>query len=1560
MGYPGWSKEAAHQYVVGIAAHQCADFIGQLAHNVTMGTMTQQQYNQTLAGMQQQAQQGIAAGGPQAAVYQIHLDVVQRAQQQQAETQAYQRQQAQMIQQYSQMPVAQLQKQISQTQSQLAEAQKQSNQEQVKSLQQQYSAMLSAFQGAQLQQLGGQEYVRTTKGDVPSWTLIPDLKNAYIPDQGPLATSSGMSLNNARMPFNNPQEYKILSIPGGWGQSYIYRFQDSSGHEVWISENDQARLQAAGRAGLNPVYWTEKSWLNHVGVSPEQVKQNMVNQMSYTGSAMQSNVAFPDKSGDYGILDKQGGRVVQPIKSQPLMGTHWGDKGTPTYMKVAQPEQQPLEWQSKVLENTGLVRTFQPASPVMAQAIARDQLIGGKQYVQTLDDKLILKTDFDKLSPDMQKVIKNQGYEAYQSKLLQDYVKLPSGEYIERDNYNKLDQRWQAILQSGGFEGYQKALDMEYAKVPQGDSYIYVSRSEIAQLPIAQQTVLKEKGMDGLNIFITENRAKLQGFIYTDDKGQEQIDILTALRSGQQPIVSNLYTDKQIADITSGKTITVTKPTNLQTTLQSIGETMQIAGESVGSPAVIEGGAKGYQQLFDMAKKELESSLSTVRSNELNQAILNDKQIQQINMTVDKAVKTGLHNIEQYTESYVMPFLNMESEAVKSLISKAPDVLKPEAAILSGVNDAGFVVPATIFYTLASATAKAGMGNVQGAAANVEKLGLGAISWFATRPAAITAAPLTEGPYTVAMLMGPERVGTMVREGTVKIMPLPQKGQSISTLGIDPSDIARVRTPPAVSPAESRQILEIIERNTTKLIGADKLPEILGKTRDQVNIQTDTGLGSGNLLVSGIQRAIPNLTFHASGGDFKDAFVRDINDKGQFTVTSVNQGRGAVEFVSPQLAGSFLKEKPAIVAQLYSAKDFKELPNYIAEDLKPGTMREARDKFYQYAFSGDLEPGIYPLVKWYKNGAGHDIVEYELMVTPDFVWNRLDAPWYARQKGVNTATTFTTSPISNPVAGLKEGQKVPIYWVASDNAIAEGRKMPTLGDLYKAEVYSTVTDMRKMLPQNIKMREITTSEEGAASSSLVSSKLKAVSIRGPEWANDPMRVMQKVNSGELQPYYRQRATAIVADQNGKIITVQERNGSWGLPGGKIESGDTSIDTIMRELKEEIGIKNPYRYQRVGALKDDRPLVTDQGAILWHDGQPVYNEHHVYLVKISREDRPIASHEVRGVDKVDFNKGLGIKKTDSYVKSVLDMVDKEAFDKFIAERSGQGYTASTEEKAPVKAERLTNYGGDESFSELPYRVKPRPIGLETELAARQAVDEIEPGIYTSYTDSVRSIQSEVSPTLMGESRISALKETEPSKPITYTSVETKPTTEIQTTKETQPYSPPTKEITASKETQPSAETHGEIPGKGYNPPMRSTPIIVPTDTVPVETPWKAPPPPPPTIIKTKKGNRLITQDMKIGAIAWKQGIMYKAWMPEYEQTDFFNTRKPIPGVKYFEGPGSAAKSIVAMYGEIPRFLHAHMGIVDINIKGQGPAQPILTFKPRKVSAGRKQRSEVRLG
>lgn len=56
---------------------------------------------------------------------------------------------------------------------------------------------------------------------------------------------------------------------------------------------------------------------------------------------------------------------------------------------------------------------------------------------------------------------------------------------------------------------------------------------------------------------------------------------------------------------------------------------------------------------------------------------------------------------------------------------------------------------------------------------------------------------------------------------------------------------------------------------------------------------------------------------------------------------------------------------------------------------------------------------------------------------------------------------------------------------------------------------------------------------------------------------------------------------LVFNDEGKLLLVQEANGRWELPGGRIEHGETFEGTLKREVKEEMGVecevldKQPY-------------------------------------------------------------------------------------------------------------------------------------------------------------------------------------------------------------------------------------------------------------------------------------------------------------------------------------------------------------------------------------------------
>lgn len=60
--------------------------------------------------------------------------------------------------------------------------------------------------------------------------------------------------------------------------------------------------------------------------------------------------------------------------------------------------------------------------------------------------------------------------------------------------------------------------------------------------------------------------------------------------------------------------------------------------------------------------------------------------------------------------------------------------------------------------------------------------------------------------------------------------------------------------------------------------------------------------------------------------------------------------------------------------------------------------------------------------------------------------------------------------------------------------------------------------------------------------------------------------------------------ALLHDGKGRILIGKRKGshgaGTWGLPGGKIEAGETAFETIVREVKEETGLEIPRsRFRR---------------------------------------------------------------------------------------------------------------------------------------------------------------------------------------------------------------------------------------------------------------------------------------------------------------------------------------------------------------------------------------------
>ena len=79
-------------------------------------------------------------------------------------------------------------------------------------------------------------------------------------------------------------------------------------------------------------------------------------------------------------------------------------------------------------------------------------------------------------------------------------------------------------------------------------------------------------------------------------------------------------------------------------------------------------------------------------------------------------------------------------------------------------------------------------------------------------------------------------------------------------------------------------------------------------------------------------------------------------------------------------------------------------------------------------------------------------------------------------------------------------------------------------------------------------------------------------------------------------------------------------GTWGLAGGKIDANEQILDSLTRELKEELG----YEFQDVKVIPIEK-FTSDNG----------YFAYHTFLIPVEEEFVPILNYEHRGYSWVSL-------------------------------------------------------------------------------------------------------------------------------------------------------------------------------------------------------------------------------------------------------------------------------------------------------------------------------------
>lgn len=66
-------------------------------------------------------------------------------------------------------------------------------------------------------------------------------------------------------------------------------------------------------------------------------------------------------------------------------------------------------------------------------------------------------------------------------------------------------------------------------------------------------------------------------------------------------------------------------------------------------------------------------------------------------------------------------------------------------------------------------------------------------------------------------------------------------------------------------------------------------------------------------------------------------------------------------------------------------------------------------------------------------------------------------------------------------------------------------------------------------------------------------------------------------------FYRVSVKALIKDKDDRVLVLKENQDTWSLPGGGLDHGEDSKLGILRELREELGVKNPH-IKDIGLVK----------------------------------------------------------------------------------------------------------------------------------------------------------------------------------------------------------------------------------------------------------------------------------------------------------------------------------------------------------------------------------------
>jgi 8-oxo-dGTP pyrophosphatase MutT (NUDIX family) len=81
-----------------------------------------------------------------------------------------------------------------------------------------------------------------------------------------------------------------------------------------------------------------------------------------------------------------------------------------------------------------------------------------------------------------------------------------------------------------------------------------------------------------------------------------------------------------------------------------------------------------------------------------------------------------------------------------------------------------------------------------------------------------------------------------------------------------------------------------------------------------------------------------------------------------------------------------------------------------------------------------------------------------------------------------------------------------------------------------------------------------------------------------------------------EAFYRVSIKAIIRNEKGEVLLVKEQGGSWSLPGGGMDHGETDEEALAREMYEEVLITEKFQAKIIGT--NPRYVEAKQAWLLW--------------------------------------------------------------------------------------------------------------------------------------------------------------------------------------------------------------------------------------------------------------------------------------------------------------------------------------------------------------------------